>query len=110
MAQIYVIPTTFLQDLVLWKTIRRRCGKLGLLTSEEETKLINWILKIQRLSHPINESTSFESGCDHPGPQHPLRKILGIPGPGWVKWFKTRNPDLTFRIPQGLEQGKAKSL
>ena len=34
----------------------------------------------------------------------------GIPGPGWVKWFKIRNPTLTLRVAQGLEQSKAKGL
>ena len=33
-----------------------------------------------------------------------------IPGPGWVKWFKIRNPTLTLRVAQGLEQCRAKGL
>jgi hypothetical protein len=34
----------------------------------------------------------------------------GIPGRGWMKWFRRRHPDLTLRMPQGLEYARTKGL
>ena len=34
----------------------------------------------------------------------------GIPGNGWIKWFKKRHSNLTLRYSKGLEFSKAKGL
>jgi hypothetical protein len=34
----------------------------------------------------------------------------GIPGQGWLRWFKIRHPKLALRSFQGLEVNKAKNL
>ena len=91
------------------KTTSRKRGKSGVLSSEEENELVNWIFKMQNLGHPItlnkcrlkvveitqDRDTTFTNG---------------ISGPSWIKWFKARNPGLTLRIAQGLEQSRAKGL
>ena len=34
----------------------------------------------------------------------------GIPGDGWLRWFKNRHPKLTLRVSQALEASRAKGL
>jgi hypothetical protein len=34
----------------------------------------------------------------------------GIPGQGWLRWFRIRHPELTLRSSQGLEVNRAKNL
>jgi hypothetical protein len=34
----------------------------------------------------------------------------GIPGRGWLKWFRKRHPELVLRLAQGLDTNKAKKL
>jgi len=34
----------------------------------------------------------------------------GIPGNGWVRWFKTRHPNISLRKAQPLEVARAKGL
>jgi hypothetical protein len=34
----------------------------------------------------------------------------GIPGGGWMRWFKQRHLELTLRAAQGLESARAKVL
>ena len=47
MARLYGIPTTSLRDHVIGKTISRKRGRSGVLSSEEENELVNWIFKMQ---------------------------------------------------------------
>ena len=55
-SRIHGISTTSLWDHDTGKTIGRKCGKLGVLSFQEESELVNWSLKMHRLSHPINLS------------------------------------------------------
>ena len=55
-AQIYGIPITSLWDHVTKKTIGRKCGKSRVLSFDEGSELVTFILKMQRLGHPINLS------------------------------------------------------
>jgi hypothetical protein len=34
----------------------------------------------------------------------------GIPGPGWLQWFRIRHPELSLRMAQGLDAKRARSL
>ena len=45
-ARFYGIPTTSLHDHVTGKTISRKRGRSGVLSSEEENELVNWTFKM----------------------------------------------------------------
>ena len=83
-ARLYGIPTTSLRDHVTGKTISRKRGKSGVLSFEEENKLVNWIFRVQTLGHPITLSQCrlkvVEITQDR---DTPFTK--GIPGPRWIK-------------------------
>lgn len=34
----------------------------------------------------------------------------GIPGAGWMRWWKHRHPELTLRVSQALETARARGL
>ena len=34
----------------------------------------------------------------------------GVFGESWIRWFRTRHPDLVLRVPQGLDHKKARAL
>jgi hypothetical protein len=34
----------------------------------------------------------------------------GIPGRGWLKWFRKRHPELVLRLAQGLDTNMAKNV
>ena len=36
--------------------------------------------------------------------------INGIPGPGWLHWFKRKHPELSMRMAQGLDAKRAQGL
>ena len=42
--------------------------------------------------------------------ERPTSFIDGIPGRGWLRWFKKCHPSLTIRQSQGLEFSRAKGL
>ena len=46
LARFYGIPTTSLRDHITGKTINKKRGRSGVLSSEEENELVNWILKM----------------------------------------------------------------
>ena len=98
-ARRYGIPTSSLRDHVFGKTISRKLGKSGVLSSEEDNELVNWSFKMQNLGYPIILSQCrlkvAEITQDRDTPF-----TNGVPDPRWVKWFKARYPGLTLRVAQ----------
>ena len=64
---------------------------------------------MQTLGHPISLS-QCQLKVAEIIQNHDTYFTKGIPGQGWVKWFKVRNPTLTLKVAQGLEQCRAKGL
>jgi len=75
----------------------------------EEKKVVDYIMGMANYGHPINinmlkvkvaEATQLR--------MTPFRE--GIPGQGWLRWFRKRHPEITLRMAQGLDVGRAKGL
>lgn len=103
------IPASSLRDHLMGRTVGRHRGRPGVLSSEEEGLLVQWVSKMQDIGHPVTitqcrlkvaEITQFRAT--------PFQN--GVPGQGWVKWFRRRHPELTLRHSQGLEAGRARGL
>jgi hypothetical protein len=79
------------------------------LSAREEAELVEYILKMQDLGWPMTTGLlrlKVAQICqDRP---HPFTH--GIPGQGWLRWFRRRHPELTLRSSQGLEVNRAKNL
>jgi hypothetical protein len=87
----------------------RKRGKEGTLTTAEEQLIVQWICKRQDLGWPITNLDLRLKVCEITQTRATPFKD-GIPGPGWLRWWKRRHPQLTLRVPQGLETAHARAL
>jgi hypothetical protein len=104
----YGIPRASLHDWLYGKTTSRKRGRERILTAYEE-QLIEWIYKIQDLRWPITNLDLWLKVCEIIQTRPTLFKD-GILGPRWLQWWRRRHPELTLRIPQGLETARARAL
>jgi hypothetical protein len=103
------IPRATLHDWLYERTISRKRGKEGTLTASEEALIVQWICKRQDLGWPITNLDLRLKVCEITQTRPTLFKD-GIPGPGWLRWWKRRHPELTLRVPQGLETARTRAL
>jgi len=52
--RVYGIPPSFLCDHIHGRTTQRKKGRQGVLTLEEETGLVKWMLNMQDRAHPVS--------------------------------------------------------
>ena len=103
------IPPSTLRGHIYGTTLQRRRGKVGVLTDEEEKTLAQHLVDIQDLGFPLTIGQLREKVSILTQSRHTPFKN-GVPGPGWVKCFKWRHPELSIRKAQSLEQKRAKNL
>ena len=95
-ARVFGIPPSSLRDHMNGRTVQRNKGRQGVLTKDEESALVQWILQMQEHAHPIsilklkNKVTKITQERWTPFKE-------GIPGQGWFRWFCHRHPELTLR-------------
>ena len=103
------IPRTTLRSNLMGLTVSRKRERKPVLSRAEEDKIVNYIHCMARLGHPLSltqlrmevaEATQLR--------QTPFTDV--IPGPGWIRWFRNRHPDVSLRLSQGLDDGRAKGL
>jgi hypothetical protein len=108
-ARFFGIPPTSLWDHIYGRSLGRKRGRQGILSAREEAELVEYILKMQDLGWPMTTGLlrlKVAQICqDRSNPF-----THGIPGQGWLRWFRRRHPELTLKSSQGLEVNKAKNL
>ena len=103
------IPRTSMRDYYSGKIKNRKMGPKTILIIEEELKLVEYMLEMQNLAHPLSvNELKFKVGEIYQGRVTPFKD--GVPGKSWLKWFKRRHPQLVLRIPQALDVNRAKGL
>ena len=108
-ARLHGIPASSFRDHLTGKTPSRHRGKHGVLSVEEDKLLVEWIMRMQTIEHPIAithlrlKVVEIIQFC-------PTLFKMGVPGQGWVKWFRRRHPELSLRRGQGLEVARARNL
>ena len=108
-ADLYKIPASSLRDHLFGVTIGRKRGGKCVLTGEEEQLVVNWIVRLQELGHPITTAAlrmKVAEICE----DRETPFTGGIPGRGWLRWWRRRHPELTLRVAQGLETSRARGL
>jgi hypothetical protein len=103
------IPYTSFRDHCLGKTRSRCRGVKGVLTPEEEAEIVDFLVRMCDLGFGLTPSALKMKVFEIT--QHrwtPFRD--GIPGDGWMRWFRRRHPELTLRASQGLESARARAL
>jgi hypothetical protein len=90
-------------------SLTRKRGRKPVLSRTEEEKVVQYIMGMARYGHPINitelkikvaEATQLR--------ETPFKD--GIPRAGWVRWFRKRHPEISLRMSQGLDSGRARGL
>jgi hypothetical protein len=105
----YGIPRSSLENWLYGRSRSCRRGKQGTLTAEEETLIVNWICKRQDMGWPLTNLDLRLKICEITQTRSTPFKN-GIPGVGWLRWWKRRHPELTLRVPQGLDTTRARAL
>ena len=108
-AKDFGIPATSLRDHFYGRTLKRKKGRQGVLTVEEEIALVRWMMEMQDHTHPISVLELRRKVAEMTQKRWTPFKD-GIPGRGWLRWFCNRHPELTLCSPQGLEEGQARGL
>jgi hypothetical protein len=105
----YEIPRSTLRCHVMGQSLSRKRGRKPVLSTVEEEKLVKYIMGMARYGHPLNitelkikvaEATQLR--------ETPFKD--GIPGAGWLRWFRKRHPEISLRMSQGLDAGRARGL
>ena len=72
----------------------------------EEAGLEQYLLQMQELGYPLTiEQLQLKVVQIYETRINSFR--IGIPGIGWLHWFRYRHPNLVQRSSQGLEVNKA---
>ena len=108
-ARDFDIPTSTLGDHVNGRILQRKKRPPTVLTQSEEKALQAYILKMQEYAYPLSmDQLRLKVAEIVQDRVTPFRD--GIPGNGWIKWFKKRHPNLTLRHSEGLEFLRARGL
>lgn len=108
-ARHYGIPASSLRDHLYGRTITRKRGRQGILTVAEEEELEQYLLQMQDLGYPLTIAQLRLKVAEIVQTRvNPFRD--GIPGAGWLRWWRHRHPDLVLRSTQGLETNRARGL
>lgn len=92
------IPASSLRDHLYGRTMQRKKGRQGVLSEEEEGALVKWMLDMQDVAHPISIIELRTKVTEITQERWtPFRD--GVPGRGWLRWFRNRHPELTLQTP-----------
>lgn len=103
------IPYSSLRDWCYGRTRTRDRGAKTVLTAEEETQLVQYLVNMCDAGYGLSPSALKLKVYEITKSRWtPFRD--GIPGSGWMRWFKHRHPELTVRASQALETARARTL
>lgn len=103
------VPRATLQDKLKGRTpIGKKSGPETVLTKEEETILVNWLLHIGKCGFPGTKEQLLDSvKILVKNLERPNSFTDGRPGRRWYEGFMKRHPELSKRIPQNLTSSRA---
>lgn len=108
-AQKYNIPYTTFREWCYGVTTSRRRGAKTVLTAEEEEQIVQYLVHMCELGYGLSPSALRLKVYEITKSRWTPFKN-GIPGAGWMRWWKRRHPELTIRASQALESARAQSL
>lgn len=108
-AKIHGVPRMTLSDKHKGKSPSvRKMGPSAVLTRDEESHLVKWILHLSDMGFPVNKEHLLDSVqmlLKEMGRPTPFTH--GKPGRHWYEGFRKRNPVLTERVSQNLTRTRA---
>lgn len=90
------------------RTTRKR-GPPAVLSPSEEQQIVNYIIRMCEMGQGLTP-TALKMKVYDICKSRPTPFRNGIPGGGWMRWWKRRHPELTLRVSQALETARAKGL
>ena len=103
------IRRSILRDYYNGKIKRRKMGPKSVLTKKEKQKIVDYVVEMARLAHPLTPNDLKLKVAEICQTRHTLFRE-GITGRSWLQWFKKRHPQLVLRQFQGLEVNIARNL
>jgi hypothetical protein len=99
----YEIPRSTLRCHVMGQSLSRKRGRKPVLSTVEEEKLVKYIMGMARYGHPLNITELKIKVAE-------ATQLRETPGAGWLRWFRKRHPEISLRMSQGLDAGRARGL
>ena len=95
------IPVSTVREHFFGKSKGRKRGPAAILSPEEEQELKTFLLEMANKGHPLTPTElKLKVAQLTQTRRTPFKN--GVPGKGWLKWWKKRHPDLAIQSPQGL--------
>ena len=108
-SQCHGIPYSTFREWCYGERKSRKRGPACVLSPTEEKLIVEYLVNMCErglgLSPTALKMKVFEITKDRVTPFK-----NGIPGDGWLRWFKHRHPELTLRVSQALEASRAQGL
>jgi hypothetical protein len=106
---LFDIPRTSFRAHLSGTVLSRKRGAAPVLTELEEQQLVTYLIDMQNLGFPLSIfQLKLKVAFITQGRETPFTN--GIPGPGWLRWFRRRHPELSLRLAQGLDAKRARNL
>ncbi|KAL0852107.1 hypothetical protein ABMA28_000347 [Loxostege sticticalis] len=103
------VPRATIQFRLSDKYIKNRPGPSTVLTQEEETVLVDWIITSSRKGFPRRREDLVKSVKDFLDKNpRPNQFIQNTPGKGWYKLFMKRHPEITERTSEAVTSASSK--
>ena len=101
-AQLYHIPYSSFREWCYGVRTSRKRRPPTILTPSEEKQLVDYCIRMYEMGQGLTPSALKLKVYDITKSRAtPFRD--GIPGLGWMRWWKHRHPELTLRVSQALE-------
>jgi hypothetical protein len=101
-ARNFGIPPTSLRGHFYGKTISGQRGHQPVLREDEEKKLVEYLIKIQDLGHPLFPGQLRLKVALTTQTRLTPWSAVGVPSKSWLRKFKERHPEIAAMKAQGL--------
>lgn len=109
-SRIYEIPPTSLRNHLWGTTSGRQRGICPTLKQDEESKLVDFIFKMQELCYPLTPTDLRVKVAQATQTRETPWTSNGLLGSGWLRSFRMRHPEISLRKSQELAVARARSL
>lgn len=109
----YEVPRITLMYKVQGKFKDKKCGRESYLNSEEESRLVDWIVTMGKAGFPVTKTELLDSvqklvkDLKTKNPEREFPFAGDRPGRHWYESFLRRNPTISVRTAQNLTSSRA---
>lgn len=108
-SDLYHIPYTSFREWCYGMRCSRKRGPPAVLSESEEKLLVDYCIRMCEMGQGLTPTALKLKVYDITKDRvTPFRD--GIPGGGWMRWWRHRHPELTLRVSQALETARARGL